>query len=156
MFLLRILTIVRDIKKAVYKTLKRFTRSALKPKIESINNTETAPEAAQTTNTKPDRKVSAVPSALTTSQNKLELKMSKKIVVSKKPMTVNFHMVTGTVNFAKTCSKERGLWHTMPMLWQLEGLNFEVVDPIEQITKRCIRIVKDIEAELSGCALCRY
>ncbi|KAI9107217.1 hypothetical protein K1719_021826 [Acacia pycnantha] len=26
---------------------------------------------------------------------------------------------------------------------------------IEQITKRCIRIVKDIEAELSGCALCR-
>ncbi|KAI9107228.1 hypothetical protein K1719_021837 [Acacia pycnantha] len=31
----------------------------------------------------------------------------------------------------------------------------EGVDPIEQITKRCIRIVKDIEAELSGCALCR-
>ncbi|KAF7818694.1 increased DNA methylation 1-like isoform X2 [Senna tora] len=30
----------------------------------------------------------------------------------------------------------------------------EGVDPIEQITKRCIRIVKDIEAELSGCALC--
>ncbi|XP_058738080.1 uncharacterized protein LOC131610206 isoform X2 [Vicia villosa] len=31
----------------------------------------------------------------------------------------------------------------------------EGVDPIEQITKRCIRIVKDIDAELSGCALCR-
>ncbi|TKY62074.1 Increased DNA methylation 1 [Spatholobus suberectus] len=31
----------------------------------------------------------------------------------------------------------------------------EGVDPIEQITSRCIRIVKDIEAELSGCALCR-
>lgn len=31
----------------------------------------------------------------------------------------------------------------------------EGVDPIEQITNRCIRIVKDIEAELSGCALCR-
>ncbi|XP_061352612.1 increased DNA methylation 1-like isoform X3 [Gastrolobium bilobum] len=30
----------------------------------------------------------------------------------------------------------------------------EGVDPIEQITNRCIRIVKDIEAELSGCALC--
>ncbi|XP_043815365.1 uncharacterized protein LOC110620863 isoform X2 [Manihot esculenta] len=29
------------------------------------------------------------------------------------------------------------------------------VDPIEQITKRCIRIVKNIEAELSGCVLCR-
>ncbi|CAI8614716.1 unnamed protein product [Vicia faba] len=31
----------------------------------------------------------------------------------------------------------------------------EGVDPIEQITKRCIRIVKDIDAELSGCVLCR-
>ncbi|CAL5194133.1 unnamed protein product [Lathyrus oleraceus] len=31
----------------------------------------------------------------------------------------------------------------------------EGVDPIEQITKRCIRIVKDIGAELSGCSLCR-
>ncbi|XP_018850599.1 uncharacterized protein LOC109013101 isoform X2 [Juglans regia] len=29
------------------------------------------------------------------------------------------------------------------------------VDPIEQITKRCIRIVKNIEADLSGCVLCR-
>ncbi|XP_061337691.1 uncharacterized protein LOC133284642 [Gastrolobium bilobum] len=31
----------------------------------------------------------------------------------------------------------------------------EGVDPIEQIAKRCIRIVKDFEAEISGCALCR-
>ncbi|XP_057438222.1 increased DNA methylation 1 [Lotus japonicus] len=31
----------------------------------------------------------------------------------------------------------------------------EGVDPINQITNRCIRIVKDIESELSGCALCR-
>lgn len=31
----------------------------------------------------------------------------------------------------------------------------EGVDPIEQIAKRCIRMVKDIEAEISGCALCR-
>lgn len=31
----------------------------------------------------------------------------------------------------------------------------EGVDPIEQITKRCIRIVEDIDAELSACALCR-
>ncbi|OMO84032.1 Pectinesterase, catalytic [Corchorus olitorius] len=29
------------------------------------------------------------------------------------------------------------------------------VDAIEQINSRCIRIVKNIEAELSGCALCR-
>ncbi|KAJ8754120.1 hypothetical protein K2173_002018 [Erythroxylum novogranatense] len=29
------------------------------------------------------------------------------------------------------------------------------IDPIEQITKRCIRIVRNIEAELSGCVLCR-
>lgn len=29
------------------------------------------------------------------------------------------------------------------------------VDSIEQITKRCIRIVKNLEAELSGCLLCR-
>ncbi|EEF42838.1 DNA binding protein, putative [Ricinus communis] len=29
------------------------------------------------------------------------------------------------------------------------------VDPIEQITQRCIRIVKNIEAELTGCVLCR-
>lgn len=30
----------------------------------------------------------------------------------------------------------------------------EGIDPIKQITNRCIRIVKDIEDELSGCALC--
>ncbi|KAB1221200.1 Chromodomain-helicase-DNA-binding protein 4 [Morella rubra] len=29
------------------------------------------------------------------------------------------------------------------------------VDPIEQITKRCIRIVRNIEADISGCVLCR-
>lgn len=29
------------------------------------------------------------------------------------------------------------------------------VDPIEEISQRCIRIVKNIEAELSGCVLCR-
>uniref|UniRef100_A0A2P2MRF5 PHD-type domain-containing protein n=1 Tax=Rhizophora mucronata TaxID=61149 RepID=A0A2P2MRF5_RHIMU len=29
------------------------------------------------------------------------------------------------------------------------------VDPINQITKRCIRIVRNMEAELTGCALCR-
>nr|KYP42930.1 hypothetical protein KK1_035637 [Cajanus cajan] len=31
----------------------------------------------------------------------------------------------------------------------------EGVDPIEQIAKRCIRIVKDIGAEIGGCVLCR-
>lgn len=29
------------------------------------------------------------------------------------------------------------------------------VDPIEQIAQRCVRIVEDVDAELSGCALCR-
>jgi hypothetical protein len=29
------------------------------------------------------------------------------------------------------------------------------VDPIEDITMRCIRIVKNIEADISGCVLCR-
>ncbi|XP_023539466.1 uncharacterized protein LOC111800114 isoform X2 [Cucurbita pepo subsp. pepo] len=29
------------------------------------------------------------------------------------------------------------------------------VDPIEQITKRCIRMVRNIEIDLSGCVLCR-
>ncbi|XP_030926311.1 uncharacterized protein LOC115953027 isoform X1 [Quercus lobata] len=29
------------------------------------------------------------------------------------------------------------------------------IDPIEQISKRCIRIVRNIDAELSGCVLCR-
>lgn len=29
------------------------------------------------------------------------------------------------------------------------------VDPIEEITMRCIRIVKNIEADISGCVLCR-
>lgn len=30
------------------------------------------------------------------------------------------------------------------------------VDPIEEITTRCIRIVKTMEVEVGGCALCRY
>ena len=29
------------------------------------------------------------------------------------------------------------------------------IDSIEQITKRCFRIVKNVEAELTGCPLCR-
>ena len=29
------------------------------------------------------------------------------------------------------------------------------VDPLEQITKRCIRVVKTAEADVGGCALCR-
>ncbi len=29
------------------------------------------------------------------------------------------------------------------------------VDPIEEISRRCIRIVRNIEADLSGCVLCR-
>ena len=30
----------------------------------------------------------------------------------------------------------------------------EGVDPIEQIARRCIRIVTDVEAEIGGCVLC--
>ena len=30
------------------------------------------------------------------------------------------------------------------------------VDPIKQITTRCIRIVKTLEVEVGGCALCRF
>lgn len=30
------------------------------------------------------------------------------------------------------------------------------VDPIEQITKRCIRIFKTPEVDFGGCALCRF
>lgn len=30
------------------------------------------------------------------------------------------------------------------------------VDPIEQITMRCIRIVKTPEVDFGGCALCRF
>ena len=29
------------------------------------------------------------------------------------------------------------------------------INPIEQLTKRCIRIVRNMEAELTGCVLCR-
>ena len=29
------------------------------------------------------------------------------------------------------------------------------IDPIEQITRRCIRIVKTFEAEVGGCVFCR-
>ena len=29
------------------------------------------------------------------------------------------------------------------------------IDPIEQITKRCLRIVETSEAEVGGCVLCR-
>lgn len=30
------------------------------------------------------------------------------------------------------------------------------VDPIEQISRRCIRIVKTLETEFGGCVLCRF
>ncbi|XP_065855384.1 uncharacterized protein [Euphorbia lathyris] len=48
--------------------------------------------------------------------------------------------------FHKACASLPGV----PRAGRISG-----VDPIEQLTKRCMRIVKNIEAELSGCVLCR-
>ncbi|XP_054812842.1 uncharacterized protein LOC129313599 isoform X2 [Prosopis cineraria] len=77
-----------EVQKNVDKTVRRFTRSALKPKVERSDKTGTAPEAAQTANNRPDEKETASLSAPTIPHSKLELKMSKKIVLSKKPITV--------------------------------------------------------------------
>lgn len=30
------------------------------------------------------------------------------------------------------------------------------IDPVEEITKRCIRIVETADADIGGCALCRF
>ncbi|KAJ1419462.1 Zinc finger, PHD-type [Sesbania bispinosa] len=45
--------------------------------------------------------------------------------------------------------KECASISSIPRAGRVEG-----VDPIEQIAKRCIRIVKDVHAEIGGCALC--
>ncbi|BAT96047.1 hypothetical protein VIGAN_08291700 [Vigna angularis var. angularis] len=46
--------------------------------------------------------------------------------------------------------KECASVSSIPRAGRVEG-----VDPIEEIAKRCIRIVKDIGAEIGGCVLCR-
>ncbi|KAL2992635.1 hypothetical protein AAZX31_10G058900 [Glycine max] len=69
---------------------------------------------------------------------------------------------------ASVSSIPRGEWycqicqHTFlrerPVLHNADAVaagRVEGVDPIEQIAKRCIRIVKDIGAEMGGCVLCR-
>ncbi|KAK7392515.1 hypothetical protein VNO78_20957 [Psophocarpus tetragonolobus] len=69
---------------------------------------------------------------------------------------------------ASVSSIPRGEWycqicqHTFlrerPVLYNADAVaagRVEGVDPIEQIAKRCIRIVKDIGAEIGGCVLCR-
>ncbi|KAG4959579.1 hypothetical protein JHK87_036212 [Glycine soja] len=69
---------------------------------------------------------------------------------------------------ASVSSIPRGEWycqicqHTFlrerPVLYNADAVaagRVEGVDPIEQIAKRCIRIVKDIGAEMGGCVLCR-
>lgn len=30
------------------------------------------------------------------------------------------------------------------------------IDPVEEITRRCIRIVETADADIGGCALCRF
>ncbi|XP_050942558.1 uncharacterized protein LOC103497541 [Cucumis melo] len=62
-------------------------------------------------------------------------------------------MVIGILNFAKNMfEREKFVEHNVNAVaaGRVHG-----VDPIEQITKRCIRIVKNIETHLSGCVLCR-
>ncbi|KAL9318954.1 hypothetical protein ACSQ67_015471 [Phaseolus vulgaris] len=69
---------------------------------------------------------------------------------------------------ASVSSIPRGEWycqicqHTIlrerPVLYNADAVaagRVEGVDPIEEIAKRCIRIVKDIGAEIGGCILCR-
>lgn len=87
-----------EAQKNVDKTVKRFTRSALKPKVECSDETRTAPEAARTENNRSVEKETAALSASTTRRNKLELKMSKKIVLSKKPTTVKELFDTGLLD----------------------------------------------------------
>lgn len=83
-------------------------------------------------------------------------------------VTKNICFVWKCPECASVCSIPRGNWYcqicqNMSDSERSVVLNadavaagrVEGVDPIEQIAKRCIRIVKDIEAEISGCALCR-
>ncbi|TKY53008.1 Increased DNA methylation 1 [Spatholobus suberectus] len=69
---------------------------------------------------------------------------------------------------ASVSSIPRGEWYCQicqhmflrerPVLYNADAVaagRVEGVDPIEQIAKRCIRIVKDIGAEIGGCVLCR-
>lgn len=86
------------------------------------------------------------------------------------------HLVSGFIcsyvwkctECASVSSIPRGEWycqicqHTFlrerPVLHNADAVaagRVEGVDPIEQIAKRCIRIVKDIGAEMGGCVLCR-
>ena len=77
-------------------TSRQFTRSALKVKVESRDQMKTAAETVQSANAEQDEKVNAgTLSAFTSPSNKLELKMSKKIMLSKKPMTVKELFDTG-------------------------------------------------------------
>ncbi|KAJ7972306.1 Zinc finger, FYVE/PHD-type [Quillaja saponaria] len=76
------------------KTLKRYTRSALKSK---VGLTGCVSEPVQNASPKLDGKVASL-NALSTPKNKLELKMSKKIVLTKKPMTVKELFDTGLLD----------------------------------------------------------
>ncbi|KAI4300368.1 hypothetical protein L6164_033756 [Bauhinia variegata] len=77
-------------KDLVDKTLRRYTRSKLKRNVGSSDKTGTVLEAVETAN--------AAVNALTSPRNKLELKMSKKIVINKKPMNVKELFDTGLLD----------------------------------------------------------
>ncbi|KAI4349071.1 hypothetical protein L6164_009713 [Bauhinia variegata] len=77
-------------KDLVYKKLRRYKRSKLKREVDSSDKTGTVLEAADTAN--------AAVKALTSPRNKLELKMSKKIVINKKPMNVKELFDTGLLD----------------------------------------------------------
>ncbi|KAJ7976876.1 Zinc finger, FYVE/PHD-type [Quillaja saponaria] len=86
-----------EVKKEIpEKTLRRYVRSALKPK---VGLTESVSVALQNGSSSPklDGKIASV-NALSTPRNKLELKMSKKIVLTKKPMTVRELFDTGLLD----------------------------------------------------------
>lgn len=80
---------------------RRFTRSALKPKVESVDaETLVSPSEAVGNElmSKLDEDTTVAVSASATPKNKLELKMSKKIALNKKPTTVKELFDTGLVD----------------------------------------------------------
>lgn len=93
--------IIRGGKYSPQVTLRRFTRSALKPRVELVETETTTVSAAESElapNVDGESNIAAVSSSSSTPKNKLELKMSKKIALNKKPTTVKELFDTGLVD----------------------------------------------------------